>query len=320
MAEADAAIKGFLDHSGPRGLVLEGEPGIGKTSVWAAGVEAADMRGMTVLEARATGAEVRLSFAGLADLLGRLPDSAFEVLPPPQRQAVDIALLRAPPVGGSTHARAVGQALLNVLRVVAEDTPVVVAIDDLQWLDLPSSRALGFALRRLADEPVAFLATARTGVRGPPPIGLAHVFPGARLQRLRVAPCQPGTIDQLLRSRLGLRLSRRALSRLYERAGGNPFFALEIGRLLEGARIEAANEMLNVMDSRPPEQLKRLARFFRLAIRLNEGEMLHRLVRHLPSPDTASTVGRQSHRSASGRMAPPWLGSWPPSPTTSRRS
>ena len=71
-----AAIKGFLDHSGPRGLVLEGEPGIGKTSVWAAGVEAADMRGMTVLEARATGAEVRLSFAGLADLLGRLPDSA----------------------------------------------------------------------------------------------------------------------------------------------------------------------------------------------------------------------------------------------------
>jgi DNA-binding CsgD family transcriptional regulator len=238
-----AVIEGFLDGSGPRGLVLEGEPGIGKTSLWAAGVEAADMRGMTVLEARATGSEVRLSFAGLSDLLGRLPDSAFDLLPPPQRGAVDVALLRVAHSGKSTHARAVGQALLNVLRVVAGDAPVVVAIDDLQWLDLPSSRALGFALRRLVDEPVAILATARTGAREPPPIGLADVFLSARLQRLRVAPFHPRAIEQLLQSRLGLRLSRRALSRLHERAGGNPFFALEIGRRLEGARIEAANEM-----------------------------------------------------------------------------
>jgi DNA-binding CsgD family transcriptional regulator len=238
-----AAIEAFLDESGPRGLLLEGEAGIGKTSVWAAGVESSCARGMAVLAARPTGSEVRLSFAGLSDLVGRLPASAFASLPPPQQRALDAALLRADAPGDATDARAVGQALVGVLRSVAAESPTVVAIDDLQWLDPPSGRALSFALRRLVDEPVALLATARMGVHEPPPIDLEGIFPGGRMQSVRVGPLSERGVDELLRARLGLNLSRAAFVRLHERAGGNPFFALEIGRFLGSGRIEAAHEL-----------------------------------------------------------------------------
>src|SRR5262249_4396889 len=124
----------FLDERGPGALLLEGETGIGKTSVWDVGVEAARERGMVVLAARPAGAEVRLSFAGLADLLGHLPASAYASLPPPQRRAIDAALLRADAPGGLTDSRAVGQAVVGVLRTVASGGPIGVAIDDLQWL------------------------------------------------------------------------------------------------------------------------------------------------------------------------------------------
>jgi DNA-binding CsgD family transcriptional regulator len=238
-----AAVEAFLGAGGPRGLLLEGEPGIGKTSVWAAGVEAARARGMMVLTARPTGTEVRLSFAGLTDLLDRLPVWSFASLPPPQQRALDAALLRADAPRDSTHSRAVGQALVGVLRAVAAESPTVVAIDDLQWLDPPSGRAVSFALRRLVDESVALLATARMGAQEAPPIGLERVFPDGGLRRIRLCPLSERAVDQVLQDQLGLNLSRGALSRLHERAGGNPFFALEIGRLLEGERIEAAHEL-----------------------------------------------------------------------------
>jgi DNA-binding CsgD family transcriptional regulator len=237
-----AAVETFLDEHGPRGLLLEGEPGIGKTCVWDAGVEASRERGMAVLAARPAGAEVRLSFAGLSDLVGRLPGSALASLPAPQRRALDAALLREDAPGDSTDPRAVGQALLGVLRAVAADGPMIVAIDDLQWLDPPSGRALTFALRRLVEEPVGLLATARMDAREQPPLRLERVLRDGRLRRVRVGPLSHGAVHELLRARLGLNLSRPALLRLYERTGGNPFFALEIGRLLEG-RIEAAHEL-----------------------------------------------------------------------------
>jgi DNA-binding CsgD family transcriptional regulator/uncharacterized protein HemY len=238
-----AAVETFLDEHGPRALLLEGEVGIGKTSLWAAGLRASRGRAMAVLSARAAGAEVRLTFAGLSDLLGRLPGTAFAALPPPQHRALDAALLRDDAPDGLVDPRAVGQALLGVLRAVAADGPIVVAIDDLQWLDPPSERALTFALRRLVDEPVALLATARMDADEPPPLGLERLLPDGRLRRLRIGPLSHSAVHELLRARLGLNLSRPALLRLHERTGGNPFFALEIGRLLEGRRIEAASEL-----------------------------------------------------------------------------
>jgi DNA-binding CsgD family transcriptional regulator len=238
-----AAVERFLGEDGPRALVLEGEAGIGKTSVLDAAIESACGRSMVVLAARPAGAEVRLSFAGLSDLVGRLPATVFASLPSPQRRALAAALLREDASGDAVDGRAVGQALLGVLREVAAEARVVVAVDDLQWLDRPSGRALTFALRRLVDEPVALLATARIEADERPPLGLERVFSGDRLRRVRVGPLSQSALRDLLRARLGLNLSRPALVRLHERAGGNPFFALEIGRLLEGSRIEAADTL-----------------------------------------------------------------------------
>lgn len=119
----------------------------------------------------------------------------------------------------------------------------MVAIDDLHWLDPATGRALTFALRRLENEPLALLATVRMDVDEPPPLGLERVLLDDRLRRLRIGPLSHGAVDELLRARLGLNLSHPALLRLHRRSGGNPFFALEIGRSLEGTRIEGAHEL-----------------------------------------------------------------------------
>jgi hypothetical protein len=80
--------------SGLEVLLIEGEPGIGKTTLWREGVERADRLGYRILSCRAAQAEIRMSFAGLGDLLAHVASDAFAVLPPPQRIAIDRALLR----------------------------------------------------------------------------------------------------------------------------------------------------------------------------------------------------------------------------------
>src|SRR6188472_4085968 len=105
--------------AGPRAFVLVGEPGIGKTSLWEAGVVAARQRGLRVLSARGSGAETRLSFAALIDLLDGVGPDEHEALPPPQRQALEVALLRAESTGTTPDPQAIGVGLLNVLRSLA---------------------------------------------------------------------------------------------------------------------------------------------------------------------------------------------------------
>jgi hypothetical protein len=158
-----AQIAAFLEAEPPAALVLEGVAGIGKTRVWEEGVRMASAAGRRVLSVRAAGSEVQLSFAGLADLLEGV-EEARPGLPAPQRRALEAALLLVEADGVLPDARAVAAGLLTVLRLVSRDAPLLLAVDDLQWLDPSSGGALGFALRRLETEPVRLLAT----VRGPP--------------------------------------------------------------------------------------------------------------------------------------------------------
>jgi DNA-binding CsgD family transcriptional regulator len=230
-----AAIEGFLDRSrrGPAALVIAGEPGIGKTILWQACVEQARERGR-VLSCRAAEAEATLSFAALADLLGHRLDDALDVLTGPRRRALDVALLVEEPDSEGPNQRAVAFAFLDVLRGLAEREPLLVAVDDVQWLDTSSARVLQFALRRLRDEPVGLLATVREDAGTRVPLDLERLAP------LALGPLSLGGLHRLLRERLELNLTRPELGRLHEVTGGNPFFALEFGRALVHANARLA--------------------------------------------------------------------------------
>src|SRR5690349_13024951 len=143
-----ASIEVFVDavRDGPRGLVLVGEPGIGKTTLWESGVSYAEERRCRVLTCRGIEAEASLSFAGLSELLAPVVDEAAPALVAPRRRALEVALLLTEPGEQPLDAHAIGLAILDVLRFLAASGPVVVALDDVQWLDAASSGALQLAL------------------------------------------------------------------------------------------------------------------------------------------------------------------------------
>jgi tetratricopeptide (TPR) repeat protein len=235
-------IEAFLDalDGGPRALVLSGEPGIGKTVLWETGVAEAKERFACVLSCRGVEAEASLSFAGLSELLGPVLEETAPALLPPRRRALEIALLIAEPGDAPPDPHAIGLAVLDVLRILAAGGSVLVALDDVQWLDLASAGALQLALRRLRDEPVGLLATLREAPGVTEPFDCERLLPPGQLVRLRLGPLGVLPLHQLLKGRLGLELARPELSRLSEMTGGNPFYALELGREL--ARSEARPE------------------------------------------------------------------------------
>lgn len=220
---------------GSGSLVLEGPPGIGKTTIWQAGVEKARAEGLQVLAAQPASSEAGFLLAALGDLLEEVPDEAAAELPAPQQRALRVARSLEEPTGRAGEPRLLGVALLGLLRRLASAGPVLIAIDDLQWLDVASSAALCFAWRRLREEPVRILVARRDGSHSE----VAETLP-VPLRVLGVGPLSVGALQRLLGSRLGWQPSRRALRRIWEVSGGNPFFALELGRALEQRRTEPA--------------------------------------------------------------------------------
>jgi hypothetical protein len=211
-----------------RGLVVVGEAGIGKTAVWEAGLVAARERGVRVLAAHASEPELRLAFVALADLLDGVETEAIDGVPVPQMRALEVALLRAEPGEVPPEQWAVAAGFTRVLRGLAEKAPVVVAVDDVQWLDRASREALAFAARRLRSQPVRFFLTRRTGE----PVELESALGSADVGRLELESLSLGAIRTLLADRLELRPSRRILLRVFELSQGSPLLALELGRLL----------------------------------------------------------------------------------------
>lgn len=205
--------------SGPFALVFEGEAGIGKTTIWEAGLAAVGEDSVPLLVTRAVEGEMRLSFTGIGDLLADLLDDVLPALPEPQRDALEVALLLARPKRRAPDRRAVANAFLGALRLLAERGPLVVAVDDAQWLDAPSASALSFALRRLSEEPIGFLLTLRTPSPGIE--WLERPPPGVRVERVQVGPLSLAALQRLLRTRLGEVPPRLALRKVQEACGGN---------------------------------------------------------------------------------------------------
>lgn len=245
LADIAAFVTRISDGAGV--LLIEGEAGVGKTTLWKAGVDGA-MVSAAVLSCRPVQTEATMAFAGLSDLLAGVLEDVLRDLPAPQRRALEAALLLED--GPRFDHQAVGAGTLSVLRVLAARSPVLVAVDDVQWLDRPSARALAFAVRRLEHEPVRMLASLRSGPRQPAvPPELAEILEHDASGRLRLGPLSVGAVERLLADALGMTLPRSALLRLHETADGNPFFALEVGRALaEAGDVPGPGEPLPVPD------------------------------------------------------------------------
>ncbi len=249
-----ASVAAFVDEvrDGPAALVLEGEAGIGKSTLWLAGVEHARTRGLRVLSSRPAEAERSLAHAGLGDLLEDILDEVLPVLSTPRQRALEVAMLRDELSPDPVDDRALAVAVRDVLQLLGEDEPVLVAVDDVQWLDPSSSSALAFALRRLVTSHVLVLLARRLSDEAQPS-GLDQALDRERVRRLQVEALSVGALHQLLRDRLGRAFARQTLLRIHEQSGGNPFFALELARLL-GADVHPLEPL------RVPETLEELVR------------------------------------------------------------
>ena len=217
--------------NGPRAITLRGEPGIGKTTVWRAGV-ALRPEPCTLLSARCAEAELPLALVGLSDLVRDAFRDVDEELADHDRAVLAATLgLEAP--GQGRAALALPLAFLAFLRLLGREGSVLVAVDDVQWLDPSSARILSFAARRLGDLPIGILVAQRGD--GPDPLDLRNAL-GGNHEELRLGPLSRGALAHLVRSRADVPLPRAVFARVYEASGGNPMFALEFARSLDRDR------------------------------------------------------------------------------------
>ncbi|MFD8273640.1 AAA family ATPase [Streptomyces flaveolus] len=221
------AAREQLDRGGS--VLLHGPAGIGKSTVLRTLATEYARTARTVLRCSATESESHLPFLALADLLGPVLDEVSGALPAAQRTALESALTGR---GESTLQRdglALRLAVLSALRALAAEGPVLVVADDLQWLDPASTELLGFAARRLGDTPVRLLCAVRTDgqeydrhLRASPPDTRA----------VRLDPLTRAQVSALLDQRGFPGLPRSTVRDIHRTSGGNPLFALELGRAL----------------------------------------------------------------------------------------
>lgn len=293
-------IGGFLRHvprpAGATALLIEGEAGIGKSTLWKVAIRDGRDAGMTVLQSAPAVAEQGLSFVALRDLIGDLASAAFDHLPSPQRHALDAALLRQP-VEQPVDPGAVAAALTSVLRRLGEDQPTLIAVDDTQWLDPPSARVLAYALRRLGGISIRVLLTRRTG-EADSVFDDARMSMGDRAQGVLLGPMSFGALHRLIAARTGHRFARPVVARIEHVSRGNPMTAIEIARaLLEtGATEPRPGEELPV-----PERLRDLldARLARLTSATRAAILLAAALSH----PRIGSIERASVKGAAARAA-----------------
>ncbi|MEV6021863.1 AAA family ATPase [Streptomyces sp. NPDC052036] len=246
--------------AGGGSVLVHGPAGIGKSTVLRSLAADYGEQVRTVLRCSATESESHLPFLALADLLGLVVDEVADQLPAPQRTALESALTGR---GESTLQRdglALRLAVLSTLRALAARGPVLIVADDLQWLDPASTELLGFAARRLGGTPVQMLCAVRTHTE---PQGQEHdrylsAAPPDTLA-IRVGPLPRTQIAALLDHRGYTGLPRSTVRDIHRTSGGNPLFALELGRaLFESTTPPSPGEPLPVPTSLRALVLNRL--------------------------------------------------------------
>ena len=215
-------LRSVLDEVTTRGqaLVLRGDPGIGKSRLLSDTNEAARERGMSVLTATGVQSEAHLPFAGLHQLLrpvrGRTAD-----LPELMRDALDAAFGLTREVVPEYYR--IAMAALDLVSEVASDAPLLLVVEDAQWLDGPTSEVLAFVARRIESDPIVLLVAIRDGYRS--------VLGDAGLPEHRLAGLDDATAAALLDASAP-QLSPAARTRVLREAAGNPLALIELPAVL----------------------------------------------------------------------------------------
>jgi DNA-binding CsgD family transcriptional regulator len=222
-------LHAFVDQSSSDGgaLVLSGAPGVGKTVLLEAVAAHSADAGLRVLRAAGAEFEADLSFAGLNQVLHPLFDD-IEDLSPPQRTALDVALGLGD--GPAPDQLVVCNAGLSLLVKAASKEPLLVIVDDLQWVDRASALVLGFVARRLHGTRVGFLAAFRSGDES--------FFERSGLRAHDLGPLDDAASTALLADRFPA-LAPRVRQRLLAEAQGNPLALLELPAALTGMTSSA---------------------------------------------------------------------------------
>ena len=329
-------IERFLtrDLTDAEALRIEGEAGVGKTTLWSEAVRLARDAGWRVLSASVAEQESKFAFAALGDLLGDALGDVADLLQSPLRRAIDVALLRSEDLEIHPDRRAVGLATAEAIRHLADPGRLLVAVDDVQWIDAPSAEALAFAIRRLRHVPIAIVGALRLapGVRDR--LDLDRSLPDDRLRRLHVGPLDPVSLQRTLARRTDPAISLALAHRLHEASGGNPFYALELARSIQREGIEPiAGEPLPVprdLDRLLRSRIRRLSPEARdvLLVAAMSARPTVALVRQVEGPSAAAGLAEAEHEEVIAtiggriRLAHPLLGStvYADAPSDRRRS
>ncbi len=238
-----ATADGFLADplAEPRALLIHGEPGIGKSALLRHLVADAATRGLAVLSCRPTRSEMDLSYAGLVELLAGVDGAVVDGLPGPQARVLNVVLRREEP--RTTFDRlSLAVATVAAVRAVASARPVLLAVDDVQWLDHPTATVLAYVVRRLAGTPVRVAIVRGDGGLSVPPGAvdavqwrtvLDRALPEGRVQSVRLGPVGAAELSQILRRVLGRVPPWPRVVRIAELSAGNPLYALELARSVD---------------------------------------------------------------------------------------
>jgi DNA-binding CsgD family transcriptional regulator len=254
-------------------LVIRGEPGIGKTSLCRYAIDLAEA--MTVVRATGIESETELEYSGLAELCWPLRDRLDE-LSDNQADALRVAIGLAE--GPAPDRFSAGAATLSLLAAAAETRPVLVVVDDAQWLDRSSQDALRFAMRRVGADRVAVLCAAREGEE--------RTFDAPGVEAITPAGLSREAATSLLQARGAGEVADEVAGRLHEATRGNPLALVELPGLLTPEQLAGAAPL---GDPLPVGSTVERA-FARRAEALPESSRLALLVAVLDGPATLDRV------------------------------
>ncbi|MFF5553219.1 helix-turn-helix transcriptional regulator [Streptomyces olivaceoviridis] len=230
-------IRSHLNGSAVHGasLLLSGEAGIGKTALLDAVAAEARQLGTRVLRASGVQFEADIGYAGLNQLLVPLFDS-FDLLDSAHRDALRVAVGIGS--GPPPNRLLTSTAALMLLRRIADDTPLLIVVDDLPWLDRATTSVLGFVARRLIGSCISFLAASR--------VTSDSFFESSGLTEHRLQPLDEASSAELLH-RTHPEMSLAVRRRVAAAAHGNPLALLELSAALEAEQRTAPTAVPSVL-------------------------------------------------------------------------